>query len=110
MTRPNILYHGTDNKGINAILTCRYIGVKYHDCEGVYLTDRIEDALNHGPYVFYFRNDFETSRDKINDGLFYTGRLSIDGEFCIGMFCDIENDKRIIKDIVQFMLDEIRND
>lgn len=93
-------YHGTDLKGILAIIESRNLGVTYFDAEGVYLTKDYEDALNHGQYVFRFINidlrKLET--DDENDGFFHRGLLSIDDAEDVVVSKD---DRRVVRDLIQ---------
>lgn len=92
-----VFYHGTNREGICGIIKSRYVGTKYFDGYGVFLTTDIEDALNHGQYVLIFNNlNLVCEKDEVNDGYYYRGKIKID--LISKVFCN-PNDKRVIKDL-----------
>jgi len=93
-----VLYHGTNREGICGIINKGFIGTKYFDGYGVFLTTDINDALNHGQYVLVFNNpDFKLETDDENDGYYFRGKIKI--ELVSVVYCDL-NDARFIKDLM----------
>jgi hypothetical protein len=80
IAKKQIYYHGTSFECLNSILESKYVGVKYFDGYGFYLTKDIHNAFNHGYYVLCFEdiNEHNLITDDVNDGLLYKGILPIE--------------------------------
>ena len=100
-------YHGTNKKGLDAIIESGNIGITYPDgFSGFYVTTDVEQAKNHGQYVITIDDitEDELLIDENNGDTIFKGIMPLSRAFSITTNC---NDLRTIQDIINNLIDDV---